>query len=40
MSHVSAGASGIIDPRRSVVASASASAEETLTVHRERYETA
>lgn len=40
VSHVSAGASGIVDPRGSVVASASAFAEETLTVDLERYETA
>jgi predicted amidohydrolase len=40
LSHVSAGASGIVDPRGSVVASASAFTEETLTVDLERYELA
>ena len=36
VSHVSAGASGIVDPRGSVVASASAFTDETLTVDLER----
>ena len=40
VSHVSAGASGIVDPRGRVVASASAFVEETLTVDLERYELA
>ena len=40
VSHVSAGASGIVDPRGSLVARASAFTEETLTVDLERYELA
>ena len=40
VSHVSAGASGIVDPRGRIVASASAFVEETLTVDLERYELA
>ena len=40
VSHMSAGASGIVDPRGRVVASASSFVEETLTVDLERYELA